>query len=408
MIEKAIEKARETWEFIKFLSDHFIEDSCQTTAAALTYQTLFAVVPALTVMYTVLSAFDSFGDMGRSVEDFIFANVVPENVAVVQDYLRSFSEQAQNLSIVSLVFLVATASLMLFTVERTFNEIWRIKEPRHGFPRLMMYWAVLTLSPVLFVLGIGVTTYVISLPLISDVAESPAFLNFLPLVLSSMMLTLIYIAVPNTRVPLRHAAIGGVLVSVVFETAKVSFAYVMTRSEFQVIYGTFAVVPLFLLWIYISWTIVLMGAEFVKGLGVYRFQGSSKLEEPLFQMLIILEVFNTAHHKGEVVTDQSLHRLGSRINLERWTVYRQKLMELNLIRSVDKGGLMLSKDLSEITLWELYKLLPWPLPAQSHHGDSEWEKKLSETFADISGRNRRLLDIDLESLFLSPHKLSQE
>ena len=194
----------------------------------------------------------------------------------------------------------------------------------------------------------------------------------------------------------------------VFETAKVSFGYVMTRSEFQVIYGTFAVVPLFLLWIYISWTIVLMGAEFVKGLGVYRFQGNSKLEEPLFQMLIILEVFNTAHHKGEVVTDQSLHRLGSRINLERWTVYRQKLMELNLIRSVDKGGLMLSKDLSEITLWELYKLLPWPLPAQSRHGDSEWEKKLSETFADISGRNRRLLDIDLESLFLSPHKLSQE
>jgi len=408
VIEKAIEKARETWEFIKFLSDHFIEDSCQTTAAALTYQTLFAVVPALTVMYTVLSAFDSFGNMGRIVEDFIFANVVPENVAVVQDYLRSFSEQAQNLSIVSLVFLVATASLMLFTVERTFNEIWRIKEPRHGFPRLMMYWAVLTLSPVLFVLGIGVTTYVISLPLISDVAESPAFLNFLPLVLSSMMLTLIYIAVPNTRVPLRHAVIGGVLVSMVFETAKVSFGYVMTRSEFQVIYGTFAVVPLFLLWIYISWTLVLMGAEFVKGLGVYRFQGNSKLEEPLFQMLIILEVFNTAHHKGEVVTDQSLHRLGSRINLERWTVYRQKLMELNLIRSVDKGGLMLSKDLSEITLWELYKLLPWPLPAQSRHGDSEWEKKLSETFADISGRNRRLLDIDLESLFLSPHKLSQE
>jgi len=408
VIEKVKQKATETWEFIKFLNEHFVEDSCQTTAAALTYQTLFAVVPALTVMYTVLSAFDSFGGMGKTVEDFIFTNVVPENVAVVQDYLHSFSEQAQNLSIVSLVFLAVTASLMLFTIERTFNEIWRIKEPRQGFPRLMMYWAVLTLGPVLFVLGIGVTTYILSLPLLSDVTDSPAFLGFLPLILSSMMLTLIYIAVPNTRVPFRHAAIGGILVSMIFEAAKVLFGYIMTQSEFEVIYGTFAVVPLFLLWIYISWTIVLLGAELVKGLGVYRFQGNSKLEEPLFQMLIILEVFNTAHHKGEVVTDQSLRRLGSRINLERWTLYRQKLIELNLIRAVDKGGLMLSRDLSEITLWELYKILPWPLPAQSHHGDSEWEKKLSETFTDISGRNMGLLDIDLETLFMSPEKLNQE
>jgi membrane protein len=408
VIDKIKQKAKESWEFLKFLNEHFVEDSCQTTAAALTYQTLFAVVPALTVMYTVLSAFDSFGGMGKTVENFIFANVVPENVAVVQDYLHSFSKQAQNLSIVSLVFLAITATLMLFTIERTFNEIWRIKEPRQGFPRLMMYWAVLTLGPVLFVLGIAATTYVLSLPLISDVTDSPMFLNFLPLILSSMMLTLIYIAVPNTRVPLRHAALGGILVSMVFEAAKALFGYIMAKSEFQVIYGTFAVVPLFLLWIYISWTIVLLGAELVKGLGVYRFQGNSKLEEPLFQMLIILEVFNTAHHQGEVVTDSSLRSLGSRINLERWTEYRHKLMELKLIRSVDRGGLMLSKDLSEITLWELYKLLPWPLPAQSHYGDTEWEKKLSETFTGISGRNRALLDIDLETLYLTPEKLNQE
>ena len=119
MIEIVIQKAKETWEFVKFLSEHFVEDSCQTTAAALTYQTLFAVVPALTVMYTVLSAFDSFGGMGRTVEDFIFTNIVPENVAVVQDYLRSFSEQAQNLSIVSLVFLTHSDSSLFPELTRT-------------------------------------------------------------------------------------------------------------------------------------------------------------------------------------------------------------------------------------------------------------------------------------------------
>lgn len=359
-------------------------------------------------MYTVLSTFESFGGMGRILEDFIFTNVVPENVAVMQEYLRGFSEQAQKLSIPSAVFLAFTAFLMLFTIERTFNEIWRIKEPRRGLQRLMMYWAVLSLGPFLVVLGIGVTTYVLSLPLISDVAESPAFLRFLPVLLSAATFTLIYAVVPNTLVPLRHAMIGGVLVAAVFESAKFMFGFVMSRSDFELIYGTFAVVPLFLLWIYVSWTIILMGGELVKSLGVYRFKGSDKLEAPLFQVLIILDVFYQAHQKGEVVTENSIRELASRIDLEKWTEYRQQLVALNLIRSVEKGGLVLLKDLSEITLWELYEKLPWPLPVQSIDGRLGWEATLSETFKSICGHNQEVLGTDLESMFRSPHQTHEQ
>lgn len=401
MIDKIKRIADESWRLLRFLVQHFFEDSCQTTAAALTYQTLFAVVPALTVMYAVLSMFEAFAGMGRVAEDFIFGNIIPENVAVVQDYLRSFSQQARSLGIPSAIFLGVTAFLMLLTIERTFNEIWRIKEPRQGFQRLLMYWAVLTMGPMLVVVGIGSTTYVLSLPLISDVTGSPFFLRFLPLLMSASTLTLIYVAVPNTRVPLKHAVVGGVLVATVFEAAKFSFGAVMSRSSFDVIYGTFAVVPLFLLWIYVAWTIVLMGAELVKGLGVYRFGGSSKLEEPLFQILIILEVFNRAHHRGDVVSEKMIRDLGSRVNMEKWTEYRQMLVTLNLIRPVERGGLILSRDLSEITIWEIYKKLPWPLPARSIDGNSPWEKTLSETFESISGRNQDLLGRDLESLFQS-------
>jgi len=400
--------AVQAWHLVSFIIRHYVEDSCQTTASALTYQTLFAVVPALTVMYTVFSTFESFAGMGRTLEDFIFANVVPENVAVVQDYLRGFSEQAQNLSIPSAVFLAVTAFLMLFTIERAFNEIWRIKEPRHGFQRMMMYWAVLSFGPLLVGVGIGVTTYVLSLPLISDVADSPALLRFLPVVLSASTFTLIYAVVPNALVPLRHAVIGGILVAAVFETAKFMFGFIMSRSDFELIYGTFAVVPLFLLWVYVSWTIVLMGAELVKGLGVYRFEGSDKLEGPLFQVLIILDVFYQAHQKGEVVTENRIRDLGTRINLEMWTEYRQQLVGLNLIRSVEKGGLVLLKDLSEITIWDLYDKLPWPLPAQSIDGRSKWEESLSETFKSIAEHNQGVLGTDLESLFQSLHQSDQE
>jgi len=109
VFEKVKRIVGQPWNLVSFIFRHYIEDSCQTTASALTYQTLFAVVPALTVMYTVLSTFESFGGMGRILEDFIFANVVPENVSVVQEYLRGFSEDAQNLSIPSAVFLAVTA-----------------------------------------------------------------------------------------------------------------------------------------------------------------------------------------------------------------------------------------------------------------------------------------------------------
>ena len=401
MSGKVRQGAVQSWRLAGFVIRHYIEDSCQTTAAALTYQTLFAVVPALTVMYTVLSTFESFGGMGRLLEDFIFSNIVPENVALAQEYLRGFSQQAQNLSIPSAVFLAVTAFLMLFTIERTFNEIWRIKEPRHGFQRLMMYWAVLSLGPLLVGVGIGVTTYVLSIPLISDVTDSPLFLRFLPLLLSASTFMLIYVVVPNTQVPLRHAVAGGVLIAVIFETAKFLFGFVMSRSDFELIYGTFAVVPLFLLWIYVSWTIILMGAELVKSLGAYRFEGSDKLEDPLFQVLIILDVFYQAHQNGEVVTEKKIRDLGSRIELEKWTEYRQQLVALDLIRSVDKGGLVLLKDLSEITIWELYEELPWPLPARSLEEKSGWEATLSETFQSIAARSQGVLGNDLESLFRS-------
>jgi DNA-binding IscR family transcriptional regulator len=139
----------------------------------------------------------------------------------------------------------------------------------------------------------------------------------------------------------------------------------------------------------------------VKSLGVYRFEGSDKLEDPLFQVLIILDVFYQAHQNGEVVTEKKIRDLGSRIELEKWTEYRQQLVALDLIRSVDKGGLVLLKDLSEITIWELYEELPWPLPARSLEEKSGWEATLSETFQSIAARSQGVLGNDLESLFRS-------
>ena len=376
----------------------YVDDGCQATAAGLTYQTLFAVVPLLTVMYAVLNAVEAFKDLSAEVEGFLFDNVVPENVVNLQDYLHDFSTQAQSLSVPSLAFLGITAFLMLFTIERTFNEIWRVREPRQGYQRFLMYWAVLSLGPILVGMGFLITTYLMALPLLSDVDQYTGALGYLPILLSAAMLTLVYVAVPNCAVSFKDAVVGGLLVAIAFEMAKYLFGFVMSRSSFEVIYGAFAAVPLFLLWIYVSWSIVLMGAELVKAWGVFRHDGGEQLEAPLFQIVVILELFFHAHQKGVVVREEDIRRCGARIDLEHWNDYRQRLIKLNLIRSVDKGGLVLSRDLSEISVWELYQGLGWPMP-EVVKGESAWEVVLAADVQRINRHNQDLLKVDLESLF---------
>lgn len=386
------------WRFIVATFRQYLDDGSQTTAAALTYQTLFAVVPLLTVTYAIFNSFKAFTGLSGRVQALIFENVVPQNVSVVQKYLSSFSAQASSLSIASVALLVVTAFMMLFTIEREFNAVWRIREPRSGFQRFLMYWAILTLAPFLVGLALTISGYVLSLPLISGVTASTGVLRFVPMMLSASLFTLIYFAVPNCAVPFRHALTGGVMVAVVFEVAKVIFAKAMTHSNFQVIYGAFAAVPLFLLWIYLSWTIILIGAQVVMGLGVFRAKDPALAESPLIQLLLILERFHCAHSKGRVVTDAEISRLAGRVDVSEWNTFKAQLAVLNLIKPVDGGGMVLSRDLKEISVWDLYRQVPFDMP-HSMRGEKAWEKMLAEQLEKISGSSEAYLGMSLDSLY---------
>ncbi len=387
------------WDFIKLLVRNYVEDGCQTTAAALTYQTLFALVPLLTITYTLSSAFQAFSGLGDQLQTFVFDNVVPESVGVVQEYLQAFSEQAKNLSVPSLAVIAITAFLMMFTIEKSFNEIWRIQEPRQGFQRILMYWAILSLGPVLMGLGLAITVYLFSLPLLTDVAGTSNLIALIPIVLNTAMFTLMYVAVPNCVLPLRHGVMGGFVVAVAFELVKQLFGTVMANTDFAVIYGTYAAVPLFLIWLYVSWTIVLFGAELSKNMGLFRSRRSKEMEPPLVQVLIILNEFFRCHRSGDVVTDRSIMKLSHRVDMQTWHEYKSRLLGLGLIRSLDRGGLVLSRDLNEVSFWELYRDLPWPMPSGfTKHGDG-WEevihRKLTESYQD----RRSAFELDLERLF---------
>ena len=390
------------WDFLRLMLRNFVDDGCQSTAAALTYQMLFAVVPLLTITYSVLEAFEALSGVGEMIEDFMFENVVPETVSVVQSYLQDFSDQARSLSGPSLIVVAVTAFLMMFTIEKSFNEIWRIREPRQGFQRILMYWAILTLGPVLMGVGIAITTLLFSMPFITeltDVTGTTSVLGLIPIFLNTAMFTLMYIAVPNCVVPLRHGVIGGLFVALGFELVKQLFGTVMAKTDFAVIYGTYAAVPLFLIWLYVSWTIVLFGAELTKNMGLFRSQRSTELEPVLIQILVILNEFFRAHRAGDVITDRDIARLGHRVDLQAWHDYKSRLMSLGLIRSVDRGGLILSRDLNEVTFWELYQALPWPLPPGFTAQQADWESLIDEKLSHAYEERREVLQLDLEQLF---------
>jgi len=391
-------KIQAVWGFFKLLVKNYSEDGCQSTAAALTYQTLFAVVPLLTITYTVLEAFEAFSGVGDLLQDFVFDNVVPESVSVVQEYIQQFSSQAMSLSGPSLIVVGLTAFLMMHTIEKSFNDIWRIREPRQGFQRILMYWAILTLGPVLMFLGLASTTYLFSLPIITGVGASKLF-GIVPLALSTVFFTLMYVAVPNCQVPFRHGVIAAAVVAVGFELVKHLFGSVMAMTDFAVIYGTYAAVPLFLIWLYVSWTIVLFGAELNKNMGLFRSQRSPQMEPPLVQILIILHEFFRCHRLGEVVTDRTITSLSHRVDMQAWHDYKSRLLTLGLIRVVEKGGLVLSKDLNEVTLWSLYRDLPWPLPAGFTVAGEAWEKQVNEKLTKSFEERRVMFELDLEQLY---------
>ena len=393
------------WVFVKLLARNYVADGCQSSAAALTYQTLFAVVPLLTITFTVLSAFQALSGVGDTLQSFVFDNVVPEAVSVVQGYLYEFSEQARSLSMPSLIVVAVTAFLMMFTIEKSFNEIWRIQEPRRGFQRILMYWAILTLGPVFMGIGIIITSYLLSLPLISDVTVTSGLLGVVPIFLNTMLFSMMYVAVPNCVVPLRHGLIGGLVVAVLFELVKRLFGTVMAQTDFQVIYGTYAAVPLFLIWLYMSWTIVLFGAELTKNMGLFRSQRSPVLEPPLLQVLIVLHAFFKANQRGEVVTEQAIAALGHRVDLQAWHDYKARLMSIGVITAAENGGLVLSRDLAELSFWQLYQALPWPLPHGFNvPGNADWEDEAHRSLANLFEHNKDALIFNLDTLFRESKK----
>jgi len=257
---------RQLGRFLVHVLRRFSQDRCFQIASSLTFTTLLALVPLVAIVLTLISAFPFFSGLGEQIHAFLLANMLPEKAGiVVSGYIEQFSGRAGRLTALGTVVLAVTAVLMMFTIEQAFNSIWRTSRARPLVQRILIYWAAFTLGPILIGASLSITSYVVSTSLgfagqIPPFAET-AILGLVPFCLTCAAFTLLYYVVPNRAVRPRHALLGGFIAGIAFEIMKRGFTlYIANFPTYTLVYGAFAVVPIFLLWIYFSWLVIVLGA----------------------------------------------------------------------------------------------------------------------------------------------------
>ena len=251
--------------FFRFTLQRAGEEKLLQVASSLTFTTVLAIVPMLAVVLSLFTAFPVFQEFRVALEDFLANSLMPPSVSDnIMDYLNQFARQASRLTAIGGAFLLVTSLLLIMTIDQAFNDIWHVSRQRPLRQRALVYWAIITLGPVLAGASLWATSFVAreSLGLVRDVPEIISIaVSFMPLILTGLGFAALFVFVPNRDVLWRDALIGGAVTAIVLEIMKSGFAYYLTRfPTYTIIYGAFATLPIFLLWIYLSWLAVLLGA----------------------------------------------------------------------------------------------------------------------------------------------------
>lgn len=371
---------------------------------------MLSIVPVLTVLLMILSSVPALASVRAQIYEVIYSNLLPQSSMQVSEYINDFAEKSSNLTIIGAMVLFFTTIMTLTTIERAFNQIWRVESRSGGIKSLLRYWTIVTLGPM--VLG---TAFIAS-----STVQSLSFLNrqiagygidwgFWVQVVS-VGITMagfigMYWFIPKARVPAKNAAIAGVFVTIIFELMKHLFGTVMANfTSYEAIYGAFAALPIFLLWIYLSWNLILLGVEISYTLTIFETEEVYP-RHPLLSLLDMLNLVYTHHLKGESVSEQALRNVLGRKELPKWYTYINYLQDSNLITMTEDEDYVLKKDLSKMTLWDFYRTLPYPLPIKDEldemrlEDQKPWLSLLVDRFEHTEAYAKQQLDLPLNVIF---------
>jgi membrane protein len=345
-------------------------DSSLQAASSLTYTTLLSLVPLLAIAFAIFAAFPAFQGAREQLEAAVFENLVPGVGGDIRTHLTGFLENAGQLGTVGVVGLGLSALLLLSTIEATFNRIWRVKRPRPLVVRFLLYWGILTMGPLLIGAGITLTTDVFSVAR-QGLSEAGLDSNQLSMetgglgdqlwsiLLQTILFSFLFMVVPNRRVGWRDALLGGVVGAAGFQILKIGFAwYLANVFTYQAIYGAMAAFPIFLIWLYLSWCVILLGATFAASApewGAARLSDAVTDGDPgriLASALQVLKILKDASRDGRETSADQLAIAGGETG-----PILDPMLAHNFIQTTKSGGFVLSRDLEVATVFDLYRSL---------------------------------------------------
>jgi membrane protein len=380
----------------------FLADGALRVAASLSYSSLLALVPLFAISLAVLSAFETFAGLRQQLQEMLFDNLMPSAGSAAVQYFTSFVDNASRATGVGILGLAATAVLLLNTITDGFNRIWRAGEARPLVVRILIYWALLTLGPMLVGASFSLSTYAFAIVQWSGVEDYTGSLidlaAFLPFVLTTFAFMMAFFIVPNRPVQLGHALAGALVAGVLFELLKRGFGlYLKYFPSYEAIYGALAAVPIFLVWMYLSWAVVLLGAEIAASLpewraAVARDRRTRVSGAKLALALTILSRLKAASSDGTLLRELVLAR-GLPATLEELDQVLRALRRADFVARSGGSRWLLSRDLTTTTLSTLVAALD--LSMEPGEGWPDQVKAATMKLAEASAEPGQLKLADL-------------
>lgn len=353
---------RDIQALLRLVATRFVRDRCAQTAASLTFSTLLSLVPMVTIALTVFSAFPVFEEFSSQIKTYLLNNLIPENAGIIiNQYMQQFAESATRLTAVGIGFLAVTAMSMMLTIDNAFNVIWQVTQPRPLVKRLVAYWAVLTLAPLLVGASLSLTSWLVGLSMGHGKYVSPlgvVVLKALSVLFTTTAFTMLFELVPNRYVPRIHALAGALVAALAFEASNRIFGYYVSHfPTYKLVYGAFASVPIFLMWIYLSWLTILLGAVIAASLSHWRTAAPRKPTPAnrLMDALRLLQILSDGLRSGNVSTLPGLSRT-LRLGYDTLEKMLDELSGAGMVRRVEGNGWVLSRDAGHIFVSELVRL----------------------------------------------------
>jgi membrane protein len=360
--------------FFRFLWRRFLDDRLFEAAGALAYTTVFALVPLSMVVFGVLSAFPKFSGWSNGLVAYIFQNFVPASAIALEDKLHIFLDRTAELTIVGVIALLASLLIALTNIEAIFNRIWRVKTARPVLSRLLVYWTVFTLGALVAATSLALSVRFFALSIFStapgQVLET-VLLKLAPIVLELAAFAAVFRLVPHRSIKWRHALAGALLSVLLFETLKWGLGlYLGTFNSYQKIYGSLAAAPIFLLWIYLGWVSILLGASVAASLSAFRYQPASmRLPEgyEMYGLLRLLGRFAMQRRDGKGLHSDEIHRLEPLLTDALIQEFLGQLSTIGLVVRAESGEWLLARDLEGLSMADLYEACQLRIPIAEAH-----------------------------------------